>query len=74
MVLPNPVLLESMPKKVKNARILLADFDLEIKNPEMDVQAQVTTPAQLREFAASDKTDLDKMVNKIIESGANVVI
>ena len=74
MVLPNPVLLESMPKKVKNAKILLADFDLEVKNPEMDVQAQVSSPEQLKEFATSDKTDLDKMVNKIIESGANVVI
>lgn len=74
MVLPNPVLLESMPKRVKNARILLADFDLQIKNPEMDVQAQVSSPDQLKEFTESDKKDLDEMVDRIVRSGANVVI
>jgi len=74
MVLPNPVLLESMPKKVKNAKILLADFDLQIKNPEMDVQAQVSSPDQLREFAERDKADLDEMINKIINTKASVVI
>ncbi len=74
MVLPNPVLLEAMPKKIKNAKILLVDFDLQIKNPEMDVQAQVTSPEQLKEFVKSDKTDLDIMVQKIFNSGAKVVI
>ena len=74
MVLPNPVLLDSMPKKIENAKILLADFDLQIKNPEMDVQAQVSSPDQLKQFATSDKEDLDKMIDKIVKSGANVVI
>ncbi|HDY66486.1 MAG TPA: thermosome subunit, partial [Candidatus Scalindua sp.] len=74
MVLPNPVLMEGMPKKVKHAKILLADFDLQVKNPEMDIQAQVTTPEQLRQFTNSDRDDLDLMMEKIKSSGANVII
>ncbi len=74
MVLPNPVLLDSMPKRVENAKILLADFDLQIKSPEMDVQARVSSPDQLKEFAESDKKELDKMISKIVSSEANVVI
>lgn len=74
MLLPNPVLQDSMPKRIENALILLADFELQIKNPEMDVTAQVTTPAQLRDFAESDKIELGRMAKIIIKSGANVVI
>ena len=74
MVLPNPVLQDSMPKRIEHAKVLLADFDLQIKNPEMDIQARVTNPIQLKEFVASDKKDLDEMVDKIIKSKANVVV
>ena len=74
MVIDRPVLLDSMPKKIKNPKILLLDFDLQIKNPEMDVSAQVTNPAQMKEFAESDTKDLEHMAKMINDSGANVVI
>ena len=74
MVIDRGVLLDSMPKKIENAKILLLDCDLQVKNPEMDVQAQVNSPDQLKEFAQSDREELDKMIEKVISSGANVVI
>lgn len=74
MVIDKPVLLDSMPKKIDNPKILLLDFDLQIKNPEMDVSAQVSNPEQMKQFAESDSKELKKMASKIIESGANVLI
>ena len=74
MVIDRPVLLDSMPKKVINPKILLLDFELEIKKPEMDITAQVSSPEEMNKFADSDTNELKKMALKIIASGANVVI
>ena len=73
MVIDRPVLLDSMPKKIKNPKILLLDFDLQIKNPEMDVTAQVNNPAQMKEFAESDTKDLEKMAIQIHNYGEDVI-
>lgn len=74
MVIDRPVLLDSMPKEIKNPKILLVDFDLEIKSPEMDVIAKVSTPEEMKQFTNSDTSDLQAMSKNIILSGANVVI
>lgn len=74
MVIDRPVLLDSMPKELKNPKILILDFDLQIKNPEIDVVAQVNSPGQMKEFAVADTTELEGMATKIIDSKANVVI
>jgi thermosome len=74
MVIPNPVLLDSMPKEVKNAKILLLDLDLQVKSPELDTHVQITSPEQLETFVDSDKEKLEQMAKQIIDSKANVVI
>jgi thermosome len=63
----------SMPKEVKNARILLLDCALEVKETESDTQIRINTPEQLQAFIAQEEKQLHEMVDKIKESGANVV-
>jgi len=63
-----------MPRTVKNAKIALLDVALEIKNTETDAKIQVTDPTQLQAFIDHEEKVIRDMVDKVIKSGANVVI
>ncbi|MEK6850848.1 MAG: thermosome subunit alpha [Nanoarchaeota archaeon] len=62
-----------MPTFVKNAKILLVDFSLELKNPETEAKISVSTPEQLESFIQSEERFLKSMTDKLISSGANVI-
>ena len=62
-----------MPKIVKNAKILLLDSAIEIKNTETDAKIQITDPSQLQSFIEMEEKMLKEMVDKIVKTGANVV-
>jgi len=62
-----------MPKKVTGARIALLDAAVEISKTEIDAKIQITSPDQLQSFLDQEETMLRDMVNRIKDSGANVV-
>ena len=62
-----------MPKSVKDAKIALLDVALEVKEPETDAQIRITSPEQMQAFLEQEQKMLKEMVEKIVESGANVV-
>jgi thermosome len=64
----------SMPKRVKDAKIVLVDVALEIKKTETDAEIRITSPDQLRAFIDEEETILKKMVDKIVSTGANVLV
>lgn len=64
---------ESMPKRIENSKILLIDFPLELKSPEMETKVSISTPEQLQDFITSEEMALKEMTDKIINSGAKVV-
>ena len=63
----------SMPKSVQNAKIALVDAPFEVKKTEIDAKIQITDPNQLNQFIAEEENMLKSMVQKVKESGANVV-
>ncbi|MEK6826207.1 MAG: thermosome subunit alpha [Nanoarchaeota archaeon] len=63
-----------MPKKVNNAKIALLDAALEIKNPETDTKIQITNPKQMQAFVEQEEKLLKDMADRVVNSGANVVI
>jgi len=63
-----------MPKIVLNAKIALIDSALEIKSTEMDAKIQITDPTQMQAFIEQEEKMLREIVNKVIASGAKVVI
>ncbi len=63
----------NMPKKVKDAKILLLNEALEIKKTEVDAEIQIKTPDQLQLFLDQEEQMLHDMVTKVIDSGANVI-
>ncbi|MFT4302972.1 MAG: thermosome subunit alpha [Candidatus Woesearchaeota archaeon] len=62
-----------MPKSVLNAKVALINTPLEIKNTEIDAKIQITDPMQMQAFLDQEEAMIKKMVNKIVDSGANVV-
>jgi chaperonin GroEL (HSP60 family) len=63
----------SMPEKVEKAKIALLDVALEIKNIEIDAKVHISDPSQLNAFMEKEEQMLRGMVEKIKESGANVL-
>ncbi|UOY10148.1 thermosome subunit alpha [Methanonatronarchaeum sp. AMET6-2] len=62
-----------MPDSVKDAKIALISAPIEVKETEVDAEIQITNPEQLQQFLDEEEAMLKKIVNKIKESGANVV-
>ena len=63
----------SMPKKIENAKVALLDVALEIKDTEIDAKIQITDPTQLQSFLDQEEKMLKDMVDRVINSGANVI-
>jgi len=73
VVIDNEKLNMDMPQKINDTRIALFDFPIELKNPEIETKISISSPEQLRGFIDSEEESLKQMINKIKESGANVV-
>lgn len=63
-----------MPKKIKDAKILLYNEALDIKKTETKAEISINMPNQLQLFLDHEEQMIQDMVNKIINSGANVVL
>jgi len=63
-----------MPKRVKEAKIALLDCALEVEKTETDAKIHITDPEQLKAFLDEEENMLRKMVDKIVATGANVVL
>ncbi len=63
-----------MPKRVKDAKIALLSCALEVKDTETDAKINIEDPSMLESFLAQEEDMLKEMVDKIVASGANVVL
>lgn len=63
---------QSMPNKIKDTRMLLANFGLEISDKELGVQIHLDDPNNLRSFIEGRKKAVLKTIEKIITTGAKV--
>ncbi len=73
IILDKEVVHGDMPKRVKNAKIALLNVPLEIKKPEIDMEIQISSPQELRDFIEQETRILREKVEKIHSAGANVV-
>jgi thermosome len=63
-----------MPSYVEDGKIALIDCALEIKSPETETRISISSPEQFQSFINQEEEILKQMVEKINQSGANVVI
>ncbi|MGB2727546.1 MAG: thermosome subunit alpha [Halobacteriota archaeon] len=62
-----------MPKLVENAKIALVNSALEIEKTEVDAKIEITSPDQMKAFLDEEESMLKSMVDKVKDSGANVL-
>ncbi|MEC7228827.1 MAG: thermosome subunit beta [Candidatus Thermoplasmatota archaeon] len=63
-----------MPRSVKSAKLALVNSAIEVKKTEVDAKIQITDPNQLSKFLEEEENYIKGLVEKIQDSGANVLI
>jgi len=74
IVLDKEVVHSGMPKKVSEAKIALINTALEISKTETDAKININNPQQMKSFLDEENKMLKNMVDKVIGSGATVVL
>src|ERR687890_519320 len=74
IVLDKEVVHGGMPKRIEKAKIALINSALEIEKTEFDAKININSPDQMKMFLEEENRMLKSMVDKIIQSGANVVV
>ena len=74
IVLDKEIVHSGMPKRMEKAKIALIDASLEIEKTELDAKISIESPDQIEAFLKEEETMLQDMTNKIVASGANVVV
>ena len=64
---------DNMPSEMEDANILLLMEAIEIKETEVDAKINITDATQLRHVLDQEEEEIRKQVQKVIDSGANVV-
>jgi len=73
IVLDKEKVSSDMPFRIKEAKIALIDFPFELRNPEIDTKISISSPDQLQSFISQEEKVIRQMVEKMRESGANVI-
>jgi chaperonin GroEL (HSP60 family) len=63
-----------MPKSVSEAKIALLNSPLEIEKTEFDAKININNPEQIKMFLDEENDMLKGMVDKVVKTGANVLI
>ncbi|TLY13160.1 MAG: thermosome subunit [Thaumarchaeota archaeon] len=74
MVLDKEVVHSGMPKRIDEAKIALINSPLEIEKTEFSAEIRISDPEQMQKFMDEENNILKGMVEKVKESGANVLI
>lgn len=74
IVLDKEVVHTGMPKKLENPKIALIAEAFEVSKTEFDSELSITDPSMIQKFLDREAGMIQKMVDKIVESGATVVI
>jgi thermosome len=74
IVLDKEVVHGGMPKRVEKAKIAILNAPLEIEKTEFEAKINISSPEQMKMFLDEENRMLKAMVDKITETGANVLI
>ncbi|MBQ6511477.1 thermosome subunit alpha [Methanobrevibacter sp.] len=73
IVIDKAPLSKNMPKEVKDAKIAIVKYPIELKDINTDAKIDITSPDQFEAFLAQEEQMIKDLVNKVLDSGANVL-
>ena len=59
-----------MPKEVKDAKIAIMKYPIELKDINTDTKIDITSPDQFESFLLQEEQMIKDLVQKVIDSGA----
>jgi thermosome len=74
VVLDKEIVHSGMPTKIENAKIALLNSALEIEKTELSAEIRITDPTQMQMFLEEENRMLKAMVDKLHDTGVNVLI
>ncbi len=73
IIIDKEVIHAGMPKRIEDANIALIDAPLEVEKTEFDAEIRIHSPDAIKSFLDQESDMLKKMVDRVKESGANVL-
>ena len=73
IVIDKAPLSKNMPSEVKDAKIAIMKYPIELKDMNTDTKLDITSPDQFEAFLANEEQMIRDLVSKIIDSGVNVL-
>ncbi|HKU32732.1 MAG TPA: thermosome subunit beta [Candidatus Nitrosotalea sp.] len=64
----------AMPRIIKNAKILLINVELDNERTKTDAEIIIHSPEEMQQYISKENEDVKEKTQKIINSGANVVV
>ncbi len=74
VIINKEVLHPAMPRRIEKAKIALLDKALDIEKTEFDSKLRIDSPEQMEEFIKQEDAVIGRLVDKIVATGANVLI
>ncbi len=74
IVLDKEIVHSGMPIKIEKAKIALLNSALEIEKTELSAEIRITDPTQMQMFLEEENRMLKSMVDKLHDTGVNVLI
>lgn len=73
IVIDKAPLSKAMPKDIKNAKIAIMKYPIELKDINTDAKIDITSPDQFEMFLKNEEQMIRDLVDKVVDSGANVL-
>ena len=73
IVIDKAPLSKNMPKEIENAKIAIMKYPIELKDINTDTKIDITSPDQFESFLLQEEQMIKDLVQKVIDSGANVL-
>ena len=73
IIIDKEVVHPGMPKRIENAKIALVNAALEIEKTEFNAEIRISKPEEIALFRQKEEEMLQSMVEKIANTGANVL-
>jgi len=74
VILDKEVVHAGMPKRVEKAKIALVNAPLEVEKTEFSAEIRIRDPSKMKAFLDQEAKLLEKMVDRVKASGANVLL
>ncbi len=74
IIIDKEVVHPDMPKRAEKSKIALLDCALEIEKTEIDAEIRIRDPVQMKAFLDEESRMLKSMSDKVVKTGANVVL